>query len=85
VSSENIAKLVDAVEEEVSRSYQREVASHLIGEAVMKYLRRLDPIAYVRFASVYREFRDVRQLVDEAQEILERSKTENPSQQDLFS
>jgi transcriptional repressor NrdR len=85
VSSENIAKLLDAVEEEISRSYQREVASHLIGEAVMKFLRRLDPIAYVRFASVYREFRDVRQLVDEAQEILERSKTENPSQQDLFS
>ena len=85
VSSENIAKLVDAVEEEVSRSYQREVPSDAIGETVMKYLRRMDPIAYVRFASVYREFRDVRQLVDEAQAILERTKHESPGQQDLFS
>ena len=56
----------------------------MIGETVMKYLRRVDPIAYVRFASVYREFRDVRQLVDEAQDVMERAKEEDPSQQDLF-
>ncbi len=84
VSAENIVKIVDAVEEEVSRSYQREVQSQLIGETVMKYLRRVDPIAYVRFASVYREFRDVRQLVDEAQDVIERAKEDDPSQQDLF-
>ena len=84
VSAENIVKIVDAVEEEVSRSYQREVASQLIGEIVMKYLRRVDPIAYVRFASVYREFRDVRQLVDEAQDVMQRAKEEDPTQQDLF-
>ncbi|MGN6370679.1 MAG: transcriptional regulator NrdR [Phycisphaerae bacterium] len=84
VSAENIVKIVDAVEEEVSRAYQREVPSQLIGETVMKYLRRVDPIAYVRFASVYREFRDVRQLVDEAQDVMERAKEEDPSQQDLF-
>jgi len=84
VSAENITKIVDAVEEEVSRSYQREVPSQLIGETVMKYLRRIDPIAYVRFASVYREFRDVRQLVDEAQDVMQRAKEEDPSQQDLF-
>lgn len=85
VSVENISRLVDAVEEEISRTYQREVPSAKIGEAVMKYLRRLDLIAYVRFASVYREFRDVRQLVAEAQDVLDRSRTDNPSQQDLFS
>src|ERR1700742_3271433 len=84
VSAENIVKIVDAVEEEVSRSYQREVPSQLIGETVMKYLRRIDPIAYVRFASVYREFRDVRQLVDEAQDVIARAKENDPSQQDLF-
>jgi transcriptional repressor NrdR len=84
VSAENIVKIVDAVEEEVSRTYQREVPSQLIGEIVMKYLRRVDPIAYVRFASVYREFRDVRQLVDEAQDVIQRAKEEDPSQQDLF-
>jgi transcriptional repressor NrdR len=84
VPAEQIAKVVDAVEEEVSRTGQREVASELIGEIVMKYLRRIDPIAFVRFASVYREFRDVRQLVDEAQEVLDTAPENDPSQQDLF-
>jgi transcriptional repressor NrdR len=84
VSAENIAKIVDAVEEEVSRAFQREVPSNFIGETVMKYLRRIDPIAYVRFASVYREFTDVRQLVDDAQDVVQRTQDENPSQQDLF-
>ena len=84
VPADKIAKVVDAVEEEVSRTGQREVSSQLIGEIAMKYLRRIDPIAYVRFASVYREFRDVRQLVDEAQEVLENPVDDDPSQQDLF-
>lgn len=84
VSAENIVKIVDAVEEEVARSYQREVPSQFIGETVMKYLRRVDPIAYVRFASVYREFRDVHQLVEEAQDVMQRAKEEDPTQQDLF-
>jgi transcriptional repressor NrdR len=84
VPAEQIAKLVDAVEEEVTRTGQREVASQAIGEIAMRYLRRIDPIAYVRFASVYREFRDVRQLVDEAQEVLDTTADNDPSQQDLF-
>jgi transcriptional repressor NrdR len=84
VPAEQIAKLVDAVEEEVSRTGQREVRSELIGEIAMKYLRRLDPIAYVRFASVYRQFRDLGQLVDEAQEVLDTAADNDPSQQDLF-
>ena len=84
VSSEMLSKIVDAVEEEVSRAFQREVPSEFIGECIMKYLRKIDPIAYVRFASVYREFQDVRQLVDEAQDALERSRDADPSQRDLF-
>jgi transcriptional repressor NrdR len=84
VSAETIAKVVDSVEEEISRTYQREVPSHVIGEIVMRYLRRLDPIAFVRFASVYREFRDVRQLVDEAQDVMRRARDDDPTQQDLF-
>ena len=83
VPSEQVAKIVDAVEEEVSRTGQREVESKFIGEQVMKYLRRVDPIAYVRFASVYREFRDVQQLVDEAQGVLD-SPPVDPDQKDLF-
>jgi len=84
VAAENIARLADAVEEEITRTYQREVPSAVIGESVMKYLRQLDPIAYVRFASVYREFQDVHQLVDEARNVLERPQEEDPTQQDLF-
>lgn len=83
VPSEQVVKIVDAVEEEVSRTGQREVDSKFIGEAVMKYLRRIDPIAYVRFASVYREFADVRQLVDEATEVMDAGPI-NPDQKDLF-
>jgi transcriptional repressor NrdR len=65
VPGEQVAKLLDAVEEEVSRTGKREVDSKFIGELVMKYLRRLDPIAYVRFASVYRDFKDIDQFMDE--------------------
>ena len=83
VPGEQVAKMVDAVEEELARTGRREVESNLIGELVMKYLRRMDPIAYVRFASVYREFRDVRQLMDEAQDVMESSQN-NPDQRDLF-
>ena len=83
VPAERIARIIDAVEEEVSRTGRREIESSLIGDIVMKYLKRIDPIAYVRFASVYREFQDVRQLVDEAQGVMN-SSPENPDQQDLF-
>jgi len=84
VPANQIAKVVDAVEEEISRTYQREVPSKDIGERVIKYLRHLDQIAYVRFASVYREFRDLGALIDEAQDVLKTAKEDDPSQQDLF-
>lgn len=84
VSGENVVKIVDAVEEEVSRTGRREVESKLIGDIVMKYLKRVDAIAYVRFASVYREFRDVQQLVDEAQDVINNSPVNDPDQHDLF-
>lgn len=83
VPAEQIVKIVDAVEEEVSRTGRREIESKFIGEAIMKYLRRIDPIAYVRFASVYREFADVRQLVDEATEVMDAGPID-PDQKDLF-
>ena len=83
VAGELVAKMVDAVEEELARTGRRELESKLIGELVMKYLRRMDPIAYVRFASVYREFRDVQQLMDEAQDVMDSAQLD-PEQQDLF-
>ena len=85
VPGEHIVKMLDAVEEEVSRTGKREVDSKFIGELVMKYLRRLDSIAYVRFASVYREFADVRQLMDEAQDVIDNAPVIDPDQQDLFN
>lgn len=84
VPATQITRIVDAVEEELSRTGRREVESKLIGDLVMKYLKRIDPIAYVRFASVYREFQDVRQLVDEAQDVMNSAAELNPDQQDLF-
>ena len=84
VPGDQIAKMVDAVEEEVSRTGRREVESKMIGDLVMKYLKRIDPIAYVRFASVYRQFQDVRELVDEAQDIMNNGPNNDPDQKDLF-
>ncbi|GBD35979.1 Transcriptional repressor NrdR [bacterium HR36] len=74
VSQEQLEQLVGQVEEEVYRQYEREVPSRVIGELVMKYLRELDQVAYVRFASVYREFKDVSEFVEEVQPMLGRKR-----------
>jgi transcriptional repressor NrdR len=65
VSREQIDELVSAVERRVQELGEREVASHVVGEAVMEKLRALDPVAYVRFASVYRAFTDVGEFMSE--------------------
>jgi transcriptional repressor NrdR len=65
VSREQIDDLVSAVERRVQELGEREVASHVVGEAVMEKLRALDPVAYVRFASVYRAFEDVGEFMSE--------------------
>jgi transcriptional repressor NrdR len=85
IAAEQVVKIVDGVEEEIARSYQREVPSHDIGERVMKYLRAIDAIAYVRFASVYRQFKDLGELMTEAQDVINRSQNDDPLQQDLFN
>lgn len=85
VPSDQIAKVVDVIEEHITRQFQREIPSGFIGEEVMTYLKRLDQIAYVRFASVYREFRDLGALIDEAQDVLKGSQNQTPGQQDLFA
>ena len=65
VSREQIDDLVSAVERRVQELGEREVASHVVGEAVMEKLRALDPVAYVRFASVYRAFEDLGEFMSE--------------------
>lgn len=59
VSTQALETMVDTIEAEVSKLFEREVSSRFLGEQVMKYLKQLDEVAYVRFASVYRDFKDV--------------------------
>ena len=70
VSMEALERLVDELERELSQQFEREVPSREIGERVMKKLHALDPVAYVRFASVYREFKDVEQFMRELKDLL---------------
>ena len=70
VSAEQIHRLVDDVETEVFDLEEREIPSSVIGEIVMDKLKDLEAVAYVRFASVYREFKDVNTFMDELKKIL---------------
>ena len=65
VSAEQIQQIADRTEEDIFRRFDREVTSAFIGECVMKHLRDVDKVAYIRFASVYREFKDAGELIDE--------------------
>ena len=70
VGMDQLEQLADEIEQDLSRSFEREIPSREIGERVMNRLHSLDPIAYVRFASVYREFKDAEQFVRELKELL---------------
>lgn len=69
ISMAEIEAIVDEIEDELSRRGQDEVESRLIGELVMERLKRLDHVAYVRFASVYRNFQDIDEFVEELREL----------------
>lgn len=70
VSADQIGRLVDEVETEIFNSGKKEVSSKEIGEMVMDKLKDLDAVAYVRFASVYREFKDVNTFLDALRNVL---------------
>lgn len=70
ISVEQIDAVVDAIETEVFNTEDREIPSTFIGEIVMEHLKKLDAVAYVRFASVYREFKDVNTFMDELKKFL---------------
>ncbi len=72
VSVDEINKLVDEVETEVFGREEKEVPSQVIGELVMNKLKDLDAVAYVRFASVYREFKDINTFMDELKKVLDK-------------
>ena len=70
ISSEDIARMVDGIEREINARYDREIPSEALGEMVMSALKDLDEVAYVRFASVYRQFRDINTFMQELTKIL---------------
>ena len=71
ISTAQITKVVDEIETELFNREEREIPTMVIGEIVMDKLKDLDPVAYVRFASVYREFKDVNTFMDELKKFLE--------------
>lgn len=71
VSAEAIQSIVNKVEIQLFSREEKEISSSTIGEMVMEELKQLDEVAYVRFASVYREFKDVNTFMDELKKILE--------------
>jgi len=70
VSSQQISNLVDQIETQIFGMEEREIPSSRIGELVMEKMRELDEVAYVRFASVYREFKDADAFMDELAKFL---------------
>jgi transcriptional repressor NrdR len=72
VSTDSIARLVDEIENEIFKLEEKEVQSRVIGELVMNKLKDLDAVAYVRFASVYREFKDINTFMDELKKVLDK-------------
>jgi len=82
VSAEQIQQIADRTEEEMFRRFDKEVTSAFIGECVMKHLRDVDKVAYIRFASVYREFKDAGELIEEVSRAIQ--ETEPTEQLKLF-
>lgn len=72
VSAEQISQIVDSIETEIFNREDKEIPSRLIGEMVMDKMKNLDAVAYVRFASVYREFKDINTFMDELKKVLDK-------------
>ena len=73
VSLETLEKAIDDIEQSIQNSMDREVSSDRIGELVMEKLKGIDEVAYVRFASVYRQFKDINTFMEELNKLLEKS------------
>ena len=84
VPESELHRIVDEVEEETFKGHDREAPAAFIGQLVAEKLRRLDQVAYVRFASVYRQFKTLEELVDEAKAVLDARRYDDPEQGKLF-
>lgn len=76
ISSEQLDRLVDVVERELVELTDKEIDASVIGEKLMRGLKDLDQVAYVRFASVYRSFKDIHEFMAELSRLLAQSRTE---------
>ncbi len=65
-----LAPDANGAEEDIFRNFDKEVSSTFIGESVMKHLRSVDKVAYIRFASVYRDFKDAGELIEEVTQVI---------------
>jgi transcriptional repressor NrdR len=83
VETEAIEELVSSIEQELYHRGTREITSREIGEMVMLGLRKLDDVAYIRFATIYRRFADVDDLAEEIEELVERRQREFTSKAQL--
>lgn len=72
VSMDQITEMIDEIETEIFNLVEKEIPSSVIGELVLKKLREYDLVAYIRFASVYREFKDVNTFMEEIKKLLEK-------------
>jgi transcriptional repressor NrdR len=82
VSAEQVQQIADRVEEDIFKNFDKEVPSTFVGESVMKHLRCADKVAYIRFASVYRDFKDAGELIDEVTQVI--GAPDNTGQPELF-
>jgi transcriptional repressor NrdR len=82
VSAEQIRQIADRVEEDIFRNFDKEVTSSFIGENVIRHLRDVDKVAYIRFASVYRDFKDAGDLINEVSQAIQQ--TDAAGQPKLF-
>ena len=67
VGIDEIEKIINTIEQELQESGEKEVSSSVVGEKIMQLLKKLDDVAYIRFASVYRQFKDINEFIQELQ------------------
>ena len=84
VQTDDLQRAVEEVEEEIFKNHDKEVLSSDIGRIVTEKLRRIDQVAYVRFASVYRQFKTLEELVTEARAVIDAQHYDVPGQGKLF-
>ncbi len=84
VTDAQIRGIMEATEEDIFRQFEKDVPSSFIGDTVGRHLKQVDKIAYIRFASVYRQFADVGELIEEAEGVKEMPAC-GAEQKDLFA